>query len=152
MLTTNTFRDSLINIRNDEINLLIEAHDAELRALLGQVNLETLRMELYAQAGRLFSTVEAVQRISVDRFLRRHISLLQVKKAEHMPYEFYRRYPNITLLLERLRAEFTGMVVTFEMDNDAFVFRVSGVLALPLGETGGAEDCSIPVLHCPVQS
>lgn len=146
------FRQSLIGIRNDEINLRIHEHDTDLRAQLSQVCMGSMRADLYSQAGCLFPSVETIARIPMREFFHRHRVLLRVKKVVS-PADFYARYPEITLLLERLRAEFTGMIVTFGVDNDeSFVFKVSGVLESPSGETGHSADYSTHVVHYPSQS
>lgn len=141
-----SFRQSLLNIRNDEINLLMDAHDAELRGIIDQVSVEGLRMELYRQAAQLKSHVEATFRISVRDFFNRNSTLLKLKNVwadAEATHEFYTRYPLVIMMLERLRAEFTSMLVVFGVTfTGEFVVRVSGTLALPRDETPARDDCS----------
>lgn len=136
------FRQTLLDIRNDEINLLMGAHDAELLQMLDQVSLDAMRLELYEQAGRLFSSVCAECRIDIGDFAQRHKTFLELKKVHDGAgaARLYRSYPVVTDLLDRMRAVFTGMVVALDITDTAFVFRVSGNLALTQGGTGDAED------------
>lgn len=137
----NTFRQQLLNIRNESIRQVMEAHDTELRALLAQVDVDALRHELCSQAGRLLSHVEAKCRIPVSDFSARNRAYLTLKKCECL-FLFYRQYPDIVLLLERLRAEFTGMVVSFDMMNTHFVFQVTGELESHPTDTVGCGNYS----------
>lgn len=148
------FKQTLLNIRNDEIHCLMEAHDTELRQCLEQVNLDAMRMDLYQQAGRLDAQVFTACEIDLTDFSRRHRAFLNLKKVHDSAdaYRFYSSYHLVVRLMERLRAEFTGMVVAFDVTDTAFVFQVYGNLALTQGGTGDVEGCSTHDERRPAQS
>lgn len=142
-----TFKDTLVAIRNDEIEILMQNHANGLRTLLGQVSVDALRGELYSQAGRLFQTVEAVFRIPVTDFFNQHSTYLTIKKAH--PESLYRNHPEVVMLLERLRGEFTGMNVYFDILGSEFVFRVTATLVpqsgqIPFGNCSQRGVCHVP--------
>ncbi len=124
-----SFKQQLFNVRVNEINRLIDNHDAELRSLLSLINTDAFRSELFDQARKLQSHACVAHRIALHDFLNRHRTVLTIKKAfEHLE-DFYQSYPDITMMLDRLRAEFTGMVVEFNVVDGHFVISIKADVA-----------------------
>jgi hypothetical protein len=123
------FKQQLLSVRNDQINHLIDAHDTELRSMLAQVDVECIKSDLFSQARQLLPRVCVVRHISTFDFFNRHRSLLKVKNAFYRLDEYYRTYPDVVMLLERLRNEFSGLVVGFDVVDNQFNVTITGDVA-----------------------
>lgn len=146
------FRQTLLNIRTDEMRTLLQEHDREIRAMMQQVDVESIRTELYTQASRLMNRVEAVVRIPAADFLRRHQIILEIKQATNNPLAFYMIYPIVSTTMEKLRAEFTNMILSFTISPaNEFVFSVSAVLASPSDQSVDSSCCWPRESHPPEQ-